>query len=186
VPYPVILTLAPYFGVHTDQFAFASPGPPTPLCWSKLSPTWRLPLGLLWPLIASPMAGPISAIPSGRILAPVLPVSARTKQNRKNHIYENESHSTHTTRIDANLAAMALQSLENELARFRSRWRLVSVCLSVAALSAVAQSGPLDTWTWLHPVPQGNNLSAVVYGNGQFVAVGNQGALVTSQTGCLG
>jgi hypothetical protein len=42
---------------------------------------------------------------------------------------------------------------------------------------------PLDTWTWRNPLPTGNALSGIAYGNGQFVAVGSSGNIVTSADG---
>ena len=39
---------------------------------------------------------------------------------------------------------------------------------------------PLDEWTWRYPKPQGNALRAVTWGNGKFVAVGDNGAIVVS------
>src|SRR5437762_12634742 len=39
---------------------------------------------------------------------------------------------------------------------------------------------PLDTWTWRYPLPPRVSLLAVTYGNGQFVAVGNRGVILTS------
>jgi len=42
---------------------------------------------------------------------------------------------------------------------------------------------PLDNWTWRNPLPQGNSLLSAAYGNGRFLAVGYQGAAVTSPDG---
>ena len=42
---------------------------------------------------------------------------------------------------------------------------------------------PLDTWTWRNPLPTGNTLNGIAYGNGQFVAVGVAGTIVTSADG---
>jgi len=42
---------------------------------------------------------------------------------------------------------------------------------------------PLDNWHWRYPLPQGNTLVAIAYGNGAFVAVGEFGSIVTSQDG---
>jgi hypothetical protein len=42
---------------------------------------------------------------------------------------------------------------------------------------------PLDHWQWRYPRPQGNTLRAVTYGNGQFVAVGDYGTIITSGDG---
>jgi hypothetical protein len=44
-------------------------------------------------------------------------------------------------------------------------------------------ANPLDTWTWASPLPTGDNLSAVTYGNGRFVAVGSKGTTLTSAVG---
>lgn len=40
---------------------------------------------------------------------------------------------------------------------------------------------PLDDWTWRNPLPTGNALRAVAYGGGNFVAVGEVGAILVSQ-----
>ena len=45
------------------------------------------------------------------------------------------------------------------------------------------RAGPLDTWTQGSPSPTQNSLRCVVYGGGQFVAVGDGGAIVTSPHG---
>ena len=42
---------------------------------------------------------------------------------------------------------------------------------------------PLDNWHLRNPLPQGNNLSGVAYGNGTFVAVGDSGTILTSPDG---
>ncbi len=53
-------------------------------------------------------------------------------------------------------------------------------------MAAIADGGarlmadPLDEWTWRYPKPQGNALRAVTWGNGKFVAVGDNGAIVVS------
>jgi len=44
-------------------------------------------------------------------------------------------------------------------------------------------SAALETWHWRTPLPQGDNLSAITYGNGLFVAVGDNGAIITSPDG---
>jgi hypothetical protein len=43
--------------------------------------------------------------------------------------------------------------------------------------------GQTLTWTWRNPLPTGNNLSGIAYGNGQFVAVGDNGTIVASADG---
>ncbi|MGC9940877.1 MAG: hypothetical protein ABSE48_03535 [Verrucomicrobiota bacterium] len=51
----------------------------------------------------------------------------------------------------------------------------------------VAVAGPLDTWTWRNPKPTGNYLSSVatgvVNGTSEFVAVGFDSTILTSQAG---
>ena len=42
---------------------------------------------------------------------------------------------------------------------------------------------PLDHWHWRSPLPQGNNLWGVTYGNSIFVAVGDGGTILTSTDG---
>ena len=41
----------------------------------------------------------------------------------------------------------------------------------------------LDLWRWRNPLPQGNRLKSVAWGNGRWVAVGNAGSIVTSTNG---
>jgi hypothetical protein len=61
----------------------------------------------------------------------------------------------------------------------------VSVCLPYLVLIfiEVGHAGPLDTWMQRNPSPTANNLYAVAWGNGQFVAVGDAGTIVTSTDG---
>ncbi len=40
--------------------------------------------------------------------------------------------------------------------------------------------GPLDTWQWLHPRPQGNDLTGGAWGKGRYVLVGAKGVSMTS------
>ena len=42
---------------------------------------------------------------------------------------------------------------------------------------------PLSNWSWRFPSPQGNILLGVAYGGGQFVAVGDNGAIIASGDG---
>jgi len=51
------------------------------------------------------------------------------------------------------------------------------------ALLTVSRAGPLDRWALRNPLPQPNDLVDVTYGNGLYVAVGINGALVTSTNG---
>jgi hypothetical protein len=56
--------------------------------------------------------------------------------------------------------------------------------LSVLLISALATlnlfADPLDAWTWRNPLPTGNILRSVAYGNGQFIAVGAAGTILVS------
>jgi len=40
-------------------------------------------------------------------------------------------------------------------------------------ITEIGRADPLDSWTWRNPLPTGNNLNRIAYGNGQFVAVGS-------------
>ncbi len=51
--------------------------------------------------------------------------------------------------------------------------------LTFLVSTAMGQAGPLDDWTWRN----GGSLYGVAYGNGQFVAVGQAGAVVSSSDG---
>jgi hypothetical protein len=41
----------------------------------------------------------------------------------------------------------------------------------------------LDHWHWRNPLPQGNSINSVAFGNGRFVAVGDFGTVLTSTDG---
>src|SRR4051794_13715414 len=43
--------------------------------------------------------------------------------------------------------------------------------------------GPLDYWYWRQPLPQGNDLYSGAFGNGRYVLVGAEGAMLSSTTG---
>lgn len=65
---------------------------------------------------------------------------------------------------------------------------LLSACGggSGGSSESVAQlplASPLDTWHLRNPLPQGNDLTGVTYGNGIFVAVGEYGTILTSPDG---
>jgi len=59
----------------------------------------------------------------------------------------------------------------------------LGAAMSAVAMLRVAAPGPLDSWTWRNPLPQGNSLKATAFGNGLFVAVANAGTIVTSVDG---
>jgi hypothetical protein len=48
---------------------------------------------------------------------------------------------------------------------------------------AVNRAGPLDKWMLRNPIPQGRDLHRLVWAQNQFVAIGDNGALVTSPNG---
>jgi hypothetical protein len=47
----------------------------------------------------------------------------------------------------------------------------------------VSPRGAIDRWTWRSPLPQGNELTDIAYGNGRYVAVGVEGTVVVSTNG---
>src|SRR5207302_11458230 len=51
------------------------------------------------------------------------------------------------------------------------------------ATVVVSPPGPLDRWHWRNPLPQGSDLLEVGYGNGTFVALGDDGTKVSSSDG---
>src|SRR5512147_1878768 len=62
---------------------------------------------------------------------------------------------------------------------------IISFCTigGVICLPGYTMADPLDTWQWRNPLPQGNYLYHVAYGNGTFVAVGEAGTVLTSVDG---
>jgi hypothetical protein len=70
--------------------------------------------------------------------------------------------------------------------------KLISILLSSASVAGVvtwllvaesASAGPLDSWTAITSPTGSNTLFGITYGNGQFVAVGDSGAIATSLDG---
>jgi len=61
-----------------------------------------------------------------------------------------------------------------------SLWRRLSVTSSVflATVALAAQQ-----WQWRSPLPQGNDLYALTYANGRFVAVGDYGTVLSAADG---
>jgi len=62
-----------------------------------------------------------------------------------------------------------------------TRLVLWGVALSISSQASFAD--PLSQFSWRFPNPQGNHLEAVTYGGGQFVAVGDNGTIITSPDG---
>ena len=54
---------------------------------------------------------------------------------------------------------------------------------SDVARITIQRAGPLDKWTQRNPSPQGNELFAIAFGQDKFVAVGRNGAIITSANG---
>lgn len=47
----------------------------------------------------------------------------------------------------------------------------------------ISTADPLDNWHWRNPLPQGNWLNGITYGNDTFVTVGDSGTILTSPDG---
>jgi hypothetical protein len=60
---------------------------------------------------------------------------------------------------------------------------ILTLIVTSFLLSGNSNADPLDHWHWRNPLPQGNHLSAMAYGNGAFVAVGDSGTTLTSPDG---
>ena len=56
---------------------------------------------------------------------------------------------------------------------------LCAICWDIRPASAAQ----LDNWVWRNPLPQGNSLNSIAYGNGIYVAVGSGGTILTSADG---
>ena len=65
--------------------------------------------------------------------------------------------------------------------RLATKFLLFPALLCLVAATAAGQV--CSEWLWSNPLPQGNRLNGVTYGNGQFVAVGAAGAILTSKDG---
>ena len=62
--------------------------------------------------------------------------------------------------------------------------KTISFVLAFGATCAALADG-LQTWKWRSPLPHGNILEAVIYADGRFLAVGYNGAMMTSTNGVL-
>jgi len=52
--------------------------------------------------------------------------------------------------------------------------------LALLIFTKIGRADPLDNWTWRYPLPPRLPLRAVAYGKGQFVAVGQNDVILTS------
>lgn len=61
----------------------------------------------------------------------------------------------------------------------------VTLAILLPLFSQIGQGAPSDAWHWMPPLvsPTQDNLLGIAYGNGRFVAVGNQGSIVSSDDG---
>jgi hypothetical protein len=59
----------------------------------------------------------------------------------------------------------------------------VIALLLLLMVPAMGGSAPLDQWTPRNPLPIAEALYSVAFGNGQFVALGDAGTIMTSQDG---
>lgn len=73
------------------------------------------------------------------------------------------------------------RSIQSTVMRTRSSRLLSGLTFLLCTIGL--QAGPLNQWTWRFPQPQGSTLYAVTYGNSQFVAVGDNGTVITSGDG---
>jgi len=62
-------------------------------------------------------------------------------------------------------------------------WNDQGSATSGVAEVTVRAADPLDRWNWRSPLPQGNDLADVAFGDGRFVAVGSRGGTVISTNG---
>lgn len=70
-------------------------------------------------------------------------------------------------------------SYMNQMGFGRMVKRMAS-CIILLELAFVSAGAPLGKWYWRNPLPQGNPLMDVKYLNGNFVAVGGAGTILTS------
>lgn len=62
-------------------------------------------------------------------------------------------------------------------------WVFLASILSATLVTFARASDPnqaLDQWHWRNPLPQGNRLNGITFGNGVFVAVGDLGTILSS------
>lgn len=57
------------------------------------------------------------------------------------------------------------------------------VILVLAGISSAPEASPCSDWQWINPLPQGNVLLGVAYGNATWVAVGDVGTVLTTPDG---
>ena len=70
-----------------------------------------------------------------------------------------------------------------ELSMNRMRLFLFGLIGLIVMCQGAAWADYLDTWHWRNPLPQGHTLLSVAYGNNTFVAVSDNGTILTSSDG---
>ena len=60
---------------------------------------------------------------------------------------------------------------------------LLILLLCLISVNPVFASDPLDQWAIRSPLPTGNGIMGISYGNNTFVAVGDSGTILTSSNG---
>jgi hypothetical protein len=59
--------------------------------------------------------------------------------------------------------------------------RFVACLATFCVWASPVRADPLDPWVWRNPLPSGNNITGIAYGNGTFAAVDDSGLIITSQ-----
>jgi hypothetical protein len=67
--------------------------------------------------------------------------------------------------------------------KFKTLMLMAVMALSILGAGSKAFAEPLDIWHWRNPSPPGNDLKGVAYAQGKFIAVGDEGTLLTSSDG---
>lgn len=100
----------------------------------------------------------------------------------------NQSKASRTPHVENIAYPIQFRATQTECVRRNRLEACVStLMLLVAAVLLVSHSHALadgfDHWHWRNPLPTGNSIRGVAYGNGVFVAVGHGGTIQTSTTG---
>ena len=66
------------------------------------------------------------------------------------------------------------------MSRFSTK---ILVLLALVCLTGAASAQVCSEWQWANPQPQGNRLTGIAYGSGQFVTVGSAGVVLASPDG---
>src|SRR6266403_1706633 len=62
-------------------------------------------------------------------------------------------------------------------------FRVLACCLWTMMFCLALHGEPLEQWHWRNPLPQGNSLQNVVFVNGNWVALGEFGTILSSTDG---